>query len=118
VSLSCTVSEADLRSPSGLAASLEGLEDLRDADADALLATHETILSVTNCLENNPYGLNTVISSLNKLTNSLSSTRANSLLNYTCISSLLRLLAPVAPALSSECWEVLHRGVLHRLHQT
>ncbi|KAI9040913.1 leucine--tRNA ligase NAM2 [Aspergillus affinis] len=88
----------------------DSLQSLSDSDANAVLATHRTIVSVTNCIENNPYGLNTVISDLTKLTNSLvSSTPTSPQISYLCTSSLLRLLAPVAPALASECWEILHR---------
>lgn len=89
----------------------ESLHDLSDADADAILATHNTITSVTSCIESNPYSLNTVISDLTKLTNALASAPASSpLIAYLTISSLLRLLAPIAPALASESWEVLHTG--------
>ncbi|KAJ5902457.1 Aminoacyl-tRNA synthetase class 1a anticodon-binding [Penicillium taxi] len=85
------------------------LDDLSDSDAEAILATHNTILSVTACIESNPYGLNTVISDLIKLTNALSSTPPSSpLALYLSISSLLRLLSPIAPALASESWEILH----------
>lgn len=105
---SYTITDADLQSPTGLAASLPPVDDLGDADADGLLATNEAIQSITNCIENNPYGLNTVISSLIKLTNALSSSPPSSQILYVCLSSLLRLLAPVAPGLSSECWEILN----------
>lgn len=64
---------------------------------------------MTACIEKNPYGLNTVISDLTKLTNTLiSSPPSSPAIFYLSVSSLLRLLAPIAPALSSECWEVLH----------
>ncbi|CAG7930772.1 unnamed protein product [Penicillium olsonii] len=85
------------------------LQDLSDADADAILATHKTIASVTTCIESNPYGLNTVVSDLIKLTNALASAPASSpAITYLSVSSLLRLIAPIAPALASESWEVLH----------
>ena len=106
-----TLSETDL----GIAHArpLPSLATLSDGDADAILATHRTIDSVTACIAHNPYGLNTVVSDLTKLTNSLVSSPATTpLVQYLCISSLLRLLAPVAPALSSEGWEVLHEPVL------
>ena len=94
-------------------AQIPPLAELSGADADAILATHQTISAVTNCIENNPYGLNTVISDLTKLTNSLSSSPPSSpVILHTCVSSLVRLLAPVAPALSSECWEILNWTVL------
>ena len=111
---SFVVSEGDLTSPAGHAASLPSLQELGDTDADAVLSTHNTISSITKRIETNPYGLNTVISDLIKLTNSLASSVSSSpQVLYICLSSLLRLLAPVAPALSSECWEVLIGTVLH-----
>ncbi|KAJ5362322.1 Aminoacyl-tRNA synthetase class 1a anticodon-binding [Penicillium brevicompactum] len=85
------------------------LQDLSDADADAVLATHRTIASVTACIESNPYALNTVVSDLIKLTNALASAPPSSpAIAYLSLSSLLRLLAPIAPALASESWEILH----------
>lgn len=111
-SSSYTLSEADLAAP-GHAASLPLVQALSDADANAVLSTHNAISTVTKCIEHNPYGLNTVISDLIKLTNSLSSSAPPSpQILYICVSSLLRLLAPVAPALSSESWEVLNGAVL------
>ena len=114
---SFTLLPADLHSASDHAGSalsrLVTEEDLGDNDANAILATHQTILSVSNCIENNPYGLNTVISDLTKLTNSLlSSPPTSPIVRYSTVSSLLRLLAPVAPGLSSECWDILNREIL------
>lgn len=102
------VSASDLNSSNG-----HSLEEFSDSDADAILATHNTILSITSCVENNPYGLNTVISDLTKLTNSLVSAPPSSpLVLYLCVSALLRLLSPVAPALTSESWEKLHEPLV------
>ncbi|KAL1982841.1 hypothetical protein VTN96DRAFT_841 [Rasamsonia emersonii] len=101
----------DLASSHAIA--LPALSQLSDSDADAVLSTHRTICSVTQCIESDPYGLNTVISDLTKLTNALASSPPTTpAVLYICVSSLLRLLAPVAPALTSECWEVLHRDIL------
>ncbi|KAJ5566919.1 Aminoacyl-tRNA synthetase class 1a anticodon-binding [Penicillium sp. DV-2018c] len=103
------LSAGDLHSLTHAASLPASLQDLSDSDADAVLATHNTIASVTTCIESNPYGLNTVISDLIKLTNALASAPASSpLISYVTLSSLLRLLAPIAPALASESWEVLH----------
>ncbi|GLB10105.1 leucyl-tRNA synthetase, mitochondrial [Aspergillus tubingensis] len=112
-SSSFTLQPADLEASSGHATGLpSSLQDLSDSDADAVLATHRTISSVTSCIEKNPYGLNTVISDLTKLTNSLSSSTPTSpQVLYLSISSLLRLLSPIAPALASECWEILNGPV-------
>lgn len=104
------LSGENLRIPPGPVSTwLPSLDDLGDVDVDALLATHRAILSVSNCIENNPYGLNTVISDLIKLTNSLSSSVPSTpVIHHTCLASLLRLLTPVAPGLASECWEELN----------
>lgn len=84
-----------------------------DRDATALLATHQTITSVTRSIETNPYGLNTVVSDLTKLTNTLApSSSLSPTVQYITTSTLLRLLFPIAPALASECWEVLHDPAL------
>jgi leucyl-tRNA synthetase len=105
------LSGSDLRKPHAVLLPLP--LDLSDADADAILVTHQTIVSVSHCVEHNPYGLNTVISDLTKLTNHLSSSPPTGPeVLYTCLSSLLRLLAPVAPALASESWETLHQSLL------
>ncbi|GIK06488.1 leucyl-tRNA synthetase, mitochondrial [Aspergillus viridinutans] len=113
-SASFTVSQTDLQKSSGPISTLPSLlQGLGDTDADGLLHTHQTIVSVTNCIENNPYGLNTVISDLTKVTNTLtSSTPTSPQVLYLCVSSLVRLLAPVAPALASECWEVLSDSLI------
>jgi leucyl-tRNA synthetase len=86
---------------------------LGDNDAQAIISAHRVICSVTNCIETNPYGLNTVISDLTKLTNTLlSSPPTSPHISYLTVSSLLRLLAPIAPSLSSECWEILHSSIV------
>lgn len=111
---SMAIAAADLDTSTGHAVSPPpSPQELSDSDADAVLATHNTITSVTTCIESNPYGLNTVISDLIKLTNALSSAPPSSpLVLYLSISALLRLLAPIAPALASESWEVLHESLV------
>ncbi|KAH0553158.1 hypothetical protein GP486_006656 [Trichoglossum hirsutum] len=87
--------------------------------ADYRLCTtlQNTIRDVTTSLEG-VYGLNTVVSSLMELSNAIifahhnpnaSNTSGPSQATvYHALSTLLRLLAPIAPAFASECWEVLH----------
>lgn len=113
---SFTIPASSLNESAGHAMSLpSSLQDLSDSDADAVLATHNTIVSVTDCIENNPYGLNTVISDLIKLTNALfSSPPASPLTLYLSVSAHLRILAPIAPAFASECWEILHESVMEK----
>lgn len=110
---SLAVSATDLDSPGHAVSLPSSLQELSGSDADAVLATHNTISSVTTCVESNPYGLNTVISDLTKLTNALSSAPPSSpLVYYLSVSALLRLLSPIAPALASESWEVLHEPLI------
>lgn len=117
-SLSFSLPATNMEASSGHAVALPSLQELSDSDADAVLATHKTIASVTTCIESNPYSLNTVISDLTKLTNALSSAPPTSPIPlYLSISSLLRLLAPIAPALASESWEVLHKSLLPQAEQ-
>lgn len=99
------------------------LATLTDPEAEALLLTDTTIKAVTHCLEKTPYGLNTVISGLTKLTNTLSSLPLSATVTstvpapsapvlYLALSSLLRMLAPIAPAYSSELWHHLQEPLL------
>ncbi|EEH50147.1 leucine-tRNA ligase [Paracoccidioides brasiliensis Pb18] len=108
--------------------SLKHMNDIRlldlkktsDDEANILLTTHDTIKSVSHCLDETPYGLNTVISDLTKFTNALASSSLpatassppSQTILYIALSSLLRLLAPITPALASECWEHLHSSIL------
>lgn len=112
-SSSYRVKSSDLLAATIHRQSLEPLQSLSDSDSDAMLTTHRAVCSVTKCLEENPYGLNTIISDLIKLTNSLLlSTPTSPHILYITVSSLVRLLAPVAPGLSSECWELLHSSIV------
>ncbi|KAI5305925.1 hypothetical protein KEM56_002844 [Ascosphaera pollenicola] len=97
---------------------LPPLEQLSQEEAEILLAANATIISVTECLKNTPYGLNTVISDLTKFTNALSASSltarlpstASANVLYIATTVLLRLLSPIAPAFSSECWVELHKA--------
>lgn len=90
---------------------LPALSDFSNAEADLWAETQRTIQSVTHALENT-HALNTVISDLIKLTNSLASLPPHAHVSlpvkYHVTSALLRMLAPVAPAFAEECWEALH----------
>ncbi|KAK2861135.1 hypothetical protein FQN49_004513 [Arthroderma sp. PD_2] len=106
---------------------LPSLDKLSETESNLLLTAHNTISSVSHCLEKNQYGLNTVISDLIKLTNAVAaaplpaepsdaslsrSVTPSHETTYIAVNSLLRLLAPIAPAFASECWEVLHKPVI------
>lgn len=90
-----------------------------------LFGTLQTTIRDVSFSLSKSIALNTVISSLIKLTNLLVSTRRSipgeppgtgqqpfSLgMNYRATSALLRMLSPVAPGFSEECWELLHEHV-------
>jgi leucyl-tRNA synthetase len=88
--------------------------NLTPQDLETLLFTVNTILSVTRTLEHNLYALNTTISDLIKLTNKLSevldtttSTSTDPAILFWATTALLRMLAPIAPTFSQECWASL-----------
>lgn len=81
---------------------------LTHIEISLLHAVRKTTVSVTDSCSKT-YALNTVISDLMQLTNALSLSLARSPpVLYIATSTLLRLLAPVAPAFAEECWETLH----------
>lgn len=106
-------------------------EALSDDQVDVFLLIHQTILSLSHTFEHNPYGLNTSVSDLIKLTNGLQAivpkyvnhnqegnlsasaqkeSTAGALAVYYGLTVLLRMLAPIAPAFAEQCWEDLHAG--------
>ncbi|KAL9064942.1 MAG: hypothetical protein Q9157_007651 [Trypethelium eluteriae] len=90
---------------------LPNLQRLTSKEMSLYLALQKTIESVNVSLSET-YALNTVISDLMTLTNTLddglASRDANTALHYHTASALLRMMAPIAPALAEECWEALH----------
>ena len=85
--------------------------DMSDQDAEIFLLTQNTIRSVTHTLNHDIYGLNTVISDLTKLTNAIHGTGLVTLspaVAYSAIKSLICMLAPIAPAFASHCWQELN----------
>lgn len=73
-------------------------------------AVGETVKSVTDAFAIT-MALNTTVSDLMKLENTLSAAKAcDPLVRYHGVQTLLRLVAPIAPAVAEEAWEVLHRG--------
>ena len=88
---------------------LPNVSDLSEEEADLWHDVQRTILSVTHSLDKT-HSLNTVVSDLIKLTNSLAFafTHLSLPVLYHATSALLRMLAPLAPAFAEECWEALH----------
>ncbi|KHN94604.1 leucyl-tRNA synthetase [Metarhizium album ARSEF 1941] len=92
-------------------------EELMQWDADTRLwrEVQRTIASVTRSYDE-IYSLNTVVSDLMRLTNTLVGSQANELIKRHACSVLARLVAPITPAFADECWSVLHPSkelVLH-----
>ena len=87
-----------------------GEAELKQYDANSALwrTTQTTIASVSQSYEK-VYPLNTVISDLMQLTNTLSDTLscATPQIAREAVSILIRLMAPVTPAVAEECWSVL-----------
>ncbi|RMZ87159.1 hypothetical protein DV736_g5608, partial [Chaetothyriales sp. CBS 134916] len=84
------------------------------ATAKLLLLTQDTVRGVTETLSNNIYSLNTMVSDLIKLTNALDDADLEQIQIkpsqfQLMAETLVKLLAPVAPAFAEECWEALGR---------
>lgn len=80
-------------------------------DAEIWRTTQETIISVTSSMEK-VYFLNTAVSDLTNLTNVLikhaTAAAASGPVVFAATAQLVRMLAPIAPALAEECWSVLY----------
>lgn len=83
-----------------------------DPEIHAKTEVQKTISSVRDSLEIT-FALNTVISDLMQLTNTLVSTAdiVEPSLTFNNLSVLLRMLAPIAPAFAEECWEKLQISI-------
>ncbi|PNY26082.1 Leucine-tRNA ligase, mitochondrial [Tolypocladium capitatum] len=79
-----------------------------DADVAVWREVQRTIVSVRRSYDD-IYSLNTVVSDLMSLTNTLiSNDNASDVVKRHAASALIRLLAPITPAFAEECWSVLH----------
>lgn len=85
---------------------------LADPEVHTWTRVQNSIASVRTSLDTT-FTLNTVISDLMELTNTLVSTFevVDPALNFNSLSVLLRMLAPVAPAFAEECWETLRASM-------
>ena len=78
-----------------------------DTDAQVWRDVQKTISSVTSSYSE-VYGLNTVVSDLMSLTNTLVENEASPAIRREGLSALLKMMAPIAPAFTEECWSQLH----------
>ena len=78
-----------------------------DIDTAVWRGVQQTVLSVTDSYQK-VNSLNTIISDLMVLTNTIvSNAGGNAAIRTLAVSALVRMLAPVAPAFASECWQLL-----------
>ncbi|KAL9118097.1 MAG: hypothetical protein Q9187_005362 [Circinaria calcarea] len=84
------------------------LSSLLNTEKAIWITLQDTIASVSTAFSTT-YTLNTAVSDLIKLTNTLTASPLTNIpLAYHATSALLRMLAPIAPAYAEECWELLH----------
>lgn len=90
---------------------LRNISKMSDAERSLWRNVQRTVEDVTTALSES-YSLNTVISDLIKLTNALSEiNETNTIIRaefqLLCAETLVKLIAPVAPAVAEECWKVI-----------
>ncbi|KAI9478745.1 MAG: leucyl-tRNA synthetase [Benjaminiella poitrasii] len=91
---------------------LKGLPELNtmnSAEKEMYRFTNQTIKQITESMMST-YSFNTVISDLIKLTNHISSSKdlkPESEVYQHAVASLVKMVAPMAPSTSEECWEIL-----------
>jgi leucyl-tRNA synthetase len=80
-----------------------------DADTAIWRDAQKTIETVTSSFQK-VYSLNTVVSDLMSLTNTLAAqdAAASSYVKTAAMSALVRMMAPITPAFAEECWSLLH----------
>lgn len=104
------VSAAVERSTTDKSTSLS-LDVTRLSDAERIVwrKVQQAVVDVTSALSQT-YSLNTMISDLIKLTNSLVDLQQEDIrseFQLLCAETLVKLIAPVAPAVAEECWKVI-----------
>ncbi len=88
---------------------LNSLQNPKTASEKQLWAQVQDIVISVNSSLSDTFSLNTVISDLIKVTNAISAASDIShTIRYHATSVLLRMMAPVVPAFSEECWELIN----------
>ncbi|KAK7966776.1 Leucine--tRNA ligase [Apiospora aurea] len=78
------------------------------ADTDVWRATQQTVDQITKSYEK-VYSLNTTVSLLMGLTNTLTDSKAASqTVKIAAVNRLLRMMAPITPGFAEECWRSLY----------
>lgn len=81
--------------------------ELKEKEAKTWLAVQKAITSITESL-GKTYSLNTVVSDLMGLTNTILDLPTSSTIHTSALATLIKLSAPLTPALAEECWALLH----------
>lgn len=90
---------------------LPPLEQMSSEEREMYRVTNQTVKQVTESLQSS-YSFNTAISDLIKLSNHISSAsvETTSPVYYNAVESLVKMMAPMTPSTSEECWEQLSEG--------
>lgn len=87
---------------------MPSLDAMSTAERDMYRFTNQTIKQVTDCLTSS-YSFNTAISDLIKLSNHISTATKDipptSAVYQHAVLSLVKMMAPMTPTVSEECWE-------------
>ncbi|KAI9313203.1 leucyl-tRNA synthetase [Dichotomocladium elegans] len=102
---------AEAASASSGAVAIPPIDKMSALERDLYRHTHQTIKQVTDAMSNT-YSLNTAISDLIKLSNTISGTplEPSSPVYRHAARSLVTMMSPFAPVMGEECWETLNGG--------
>ncbi|KAG2204620.1 hypothetical protein INT46_009729 [Mucor plumbeus] len=89
---------------------LPTIDSMTKDEREMYRITNQTIKQVTDTLTTN-YSFNTAISDLIKLSNHVSSsaTCSTSSVHQYAVQSIVKMMAPMTPAMSEECWEATNQ---------
>lgn len=90
---------------------LPAIDSMTKDEREMYRITNQTIKQVTDSLTSN-YSFNTAISDLIKLSNHVSSsaTCSASPVHQHAVQSIVKMMAPMTPAMSEECWEATNQS--------
>ncbi|KAI7890879.1 leucyl-tRNA synthetase [Mucor mucedo] len=88
---------------------IPALTSMSTEEREMYRVTNHTVKQVTESMSNS-YSFNTAISDLIKLSNHVSSSSVEpaSAVYQHAVQSLVKMMAPMTPSMSEECWESLH----------
>jgi leucyl-tRNA synthetase len=99
---------------------IPALDKMSSDEREMYRVTNQTVKQVTDTLSSS-YSFNTAISDLIKLSNHVSSANSvspTSPVYQHAVQSLVKMMAPMTPAMSEECWELVSNGDKSVFEQT